>query len=48
MLVSGVELLQIKTLLGHGSFNSTMVYLHLANTTKGLPNPADLLELPNG
>ena len=48
MLESGVELLQIKTLLGHSSLNSTMAYLHLANTTKGLPNPADLLELPNG
>lgn len=41
LLEDGVELVQIKELLGHNRIRSTMVYLHLANTTKGLVSPAD-------
>ena len=47
LLENGANLLQIKELLGHSSLNSTMIYLHLANTTKGILSPADLLEKPN-
>jgi len=41
LLEDGATLLQIKELLGHFSFNSTHVYLHLANTTADLVSPAD-------
>lgn len=41
LLEDGVELIRIKELLGHHGISSTMVYLHLANTTKGLTSPAD-------
>lgn len=47
LLENGANLLQIKELLGHSSLNSTMIYLHLANRTKGILSPADLLEKPN-
>lgn len=41
LLEDGVELIRIKELLGHHRISSTMVYLHLASTTKGLTSPAD-------
>jgi site-specific recombinase XerD len=37
----GVSIFQIKELLGHASLNSTVVYLHLANTTGNIVSPAD-------
>lgn len=45
LLEDGVELIKIKELLGHYRINSTMVYLHLANTTKGIMSPADMMVL---
>jgi len=41
LLEDGVDLFQIKELLGHASLSSTTVYLHLANTTAGVTSPAD-------
>jgi site-specific recombinase XerD len=41
LLEDGLSLLQIKELLGHYSIQSTTIYLHLANTTKGVISPAD-------
>ena len=43
LLEDGVELMQIKELLGHYRISSTMVYLHLVNTTKGVTSPADTM-----
>jgi site-specific recombinase XerD len=43
LLEDGVELTQIKELLGHYRINSTMVYLHLVNATKGVTSPADTM-----
>lgn len=43
----GVELIKIKELLGHTRINSTLVYLHLANTTKGITSPADIMGKSN-
>ena len=43
LLEDGVELIKIKELLGHYRISSTMVYLHLANTTKGIMSPADMM-----
>lgn len=44
MLEDGVELIKIKELLGHSRINSTLVYLHLANATKGITSPADTMD----
>ena len=41
MLEDGVSLVTIKELLGHSALSSTMVYLHLANVSKGLVSPLD-------
>jgi len=47
MLEDGAELFKIKELLGHYRLSSTMVYLHLANATKGVISPADTMVTPN-
>lgn len=47
LLEDGVELIKIKELLGHTRINSTLVYLHLANTTKGITSPADKMGATN-
>lgn len=39
----GVDIFKIKELLGHSRISSTMVYLHLVNTTKGISSPADTM-----
>jgi len=41
LLEDGINIFQIKELLGHASLNSTTVYLHLANTTAGVVSPLD-------
>ncbi len=41
LLEDGVDLFQIKELLGHSSLSSTTVYLHLADTTANVKSPAD-------
>jgi site-specific recombinase XerD len=43
LLEDGCSLLQIKEMLGHASISSTVIYLHLANTTAGVKSPADSL-----
>ena len=43
LLEDGCSLLQIKEMLGHASISSTVIYLHLANTTAGVKSPADKL-----
>jgi site-specific recombinase XerD len=43
LLEDGYSLLQIKEMLGHSSISSTVIYLHLANTTSGVVSPADKL-----
>ena len=43
MLEDGVNLLRIQNLLGHACIRSTMVYLHLTNTTQDIVSPADKL-----
>lgn len=41
---NGVDLLTIKTLMGHKSINSTLIYVHLAtNTTQRVSNPFDVM-----
>ena len=45
LLEDGYSLLQIKELLGHYSIQSTTIYLHLANTTRGIISPADHINL---
>jgi site-specific recombinase XerD len=47
MLEDGVDLIKIKEMLGHGRINSTLIYLHLANVTKGIKSPADTMGTPN-
>jgi site-specific recombinase XerD len=41
LLEDGATIFQIKELLGHASLSSTVIYLHLANTTAGIISPAD-------
>jgi integrase/recombinase XerD len=44
LLEAGVDLLTISRLLGHKSFSTTMIYLHVRRTHLGLaPSPADWL-----
>jgi site-specific recombinase XerD len=43
LLEDGATLQQLQELLGHESLDATQVYVHLANTTAGLLNPADRL-----
>lgn len=43
LVESGVELHKVKELLGHSSISTTMVYVHLANTTGGVTSPIDML-----
>ncbi|WP_160168443.1 tyrosine-type recombinase/integrase, partial [Novipirellula maiorica] len=44
LLESGVDLLTISRLLGHKSFATTMIYLHVRRTHLGsAPSPIDLL-----
>ena len=43
LLEDGYSLLQIKDLLGHSSIRSTVIYLHIADTSKGIVSPADTL-----
>jgi len=43
LLEDGTELIKIKELLGHYRISSTMVYLHLVNTTKDITSPADTI-----
>jgi len=47
LLEDGLDLFQIKELLGHYRMSSTMVYLHLVNTTKGVTSPADTMVTPD-
>lgn len=47
LLEDGVELIKLKELLGHTRINSTLVYLHLANTTKNIKSPADKMVVSN-
>ena len=46
MLEDGVDIMKIKEMLGHNSINSTTVYLHLVNSTKGITSPADTITSP--
>jgi len=46
LLEDGIELMKIKELLGHVRISSTMVYLHLTETTKGVISPADRMAVP--
>ena len=41
LLEDGATLLQIKSLLGHASVQSTTIYLHLANMPSGIVSPLD-------
>ena len=43
LLEDGASIFQIKELLGHASITSTTIYLHLADNSKGLASPADLV-----
>jgi len=42
LLENGTSLMDIKELLGHTSFASTMIYLHLANISDRVVSPLDL------
>jgi len=43
LLESGVELVQIKQLLGHTFLQTTSIYLHLSNTSQTIQSPLDTL-----
>jgi site-specific recombinase XerD len=47
LLEDGVEIMRIKELLGHFRISSTMIYLRLVNTTKGITSPADKMDTSN-
>ena len=48
LLESGVELVQIKQLLGHTFLQTTSIYLHLSNTSRGIQSPLDTLPKKRG
>lgn len=48
LLESGVELVQIKQLLGHTFLQTTSIYLHLSNTSNGIQSPLDTLPKKRG
>jgi len=43
LLENGYTIFQIKELLGHSSLQSTVIYLHMANTTSGVVSPVDII-----
>lgn len=48
LLESGVELVQIKQLLGHTFLQTTSIYLHLSNTSQTIQSPLDTLPKKRG
>ena len=48
LLESGVELVQIKELLGHTFVQTTSIYLHLSNTNQAIQSPLDTLPKKRG
>lgn len=48
LLESGVELVQIKQLLGHTFVQTTSIYLHLSNTSQSVQSPLDTLPKKRG
>lgn len=48
LLESGVELVQIKQLLGHTFLQTTSIYLHLSNTSQSIQSPLDTLPKKRG
>ena len=47
MLEDGADIFKIKELLGHTRIQSTMAYLRLLDTTKGVISPADKMVMPD-
>lgn len=47
MLEDGADIFKIKELLGHSRIQSTMAYLRLLDTTKGVVSPADKMVMPD-
>ncbi len=48
LLESGVELIQIKELLGHTFVQTTSIYLHLSNSNQTVKSPLDTLPKKRG
>ena len=48
LLESGVELVQIKQLLGHTFVQTTSIYLHLSNTNQAIQSPLDTFPKKRG
>lgn len=48
LLESGVELVQIKELLGHTFVQTTSIYLHLSNANQAIQSPLDTLPKKRG